>query len=115
MIKINTTIKGLKQDFYIGITNIKTNLGNNSTATLGYFLSQNVNIKPENAIKLENITFNYTDSEGLEEQVYKIIEASLTGKEYVRTPSRVEQLEEQLAQLQEAFDTLLITNLEGVN
>lgn len=115
MIKINTTIKGLEQDFYIGITNIKTNLGNNSIATFGYFLSENVSIQPQNAIELENIAFNYTDSEGLEEQVYKAIEASLTGNEYVRTPSRVEQLEEQLAQLQEALDTLLITNLEGVN
>ena len=115
MIKINTTIKGLKQDFYIGITNIKTDLGSNSLATFGYFLSENVNTKPENAIKLENIAFNYTDSEGLEEQVYKAIEANLIESEYVRTPSRVEQLEEQLAQLQEAFDTLLITNLEGAN
>lgn len=114
MIKVNTTIKGLNQDFYIGITNIKTNLGSNSVATYGYFLDKNVSIKPENAIELQNVAFNYTDSDGLEEQVYKAIEASLTGIEYIRTPSRVEQLEEQLAQLQEAFDLMLITNLEGV-
>lgn len=113
MIKVNTVIKGLEQEFFIKITNIKTNLGDNSVATFGYFLTEDTEAIPANALELKNISFNYTDSIGLEEQIYLAIEAELKGTEYKRVPSKVEQLEKKLAEMQEALDLVLITNLEG--
>ena len=49
----------MEQDFIVKITNVKTNLKSGYVATFGYFLGENSESKPENAIELKNVSFAY--------------------------------------------------------
>lgn len=72
-LKLSTTIKGVTQEFYVKVVNVRTENKGNAVANYGYFSKSELATDIKNSVESLNVPFTSIADQDIFEQAYIIL------------------------------------------